>query len=56
MLGLLREPLFHFLLLGGALCALFALTREPAESVPRDEIVIRAPMVDVWERFADQRR
>ncbi|MHC4818169.1 MAG: peptidyl-prolyl cis-trans isomerase, partial [Planctomycetota bacterium] len=45
MLRLLREPLVHFLLLGGAVFAVFALTRDPAEAAPRDEIVITAGQV-----------
>ncbi|MHC4338992.1 MAG: peptidylprolyl isomerase [Planctomycetota bacterium] len=45
MLRLLKDPLVHFLLLGGAVFALFALTREPAEAAPRDEIVITAGQV-----------
>jgi hypothetical protein len=42
---LLKEPLVHFLLLGGAVFALFALTRDPAEAAPRDEIVVTAGQV-----------
>ena len=45
MVRLLREPLVHFLLLGGAVFALFALTRDPAEAAPRDEIVVTAAQV-----------
>lgn len=42
---LLKEPLVHFLLLGGVVFALFALTRDPAEAAPRDAIVITAGQV-----------
>jgi len=45
MLRLLQEPLVHFLLLGGAVFAVFALTRDPAEAAPRDEIVITAGQI-----------
>lgn len=42
---LLKDPLVHFLLLGGAAFAVFALTRGPAEAAPRDEIVITAAQI-----------
>ncbi|MHC4971524.1 MAG: peptidyl-prolyl cis-trans isomerase [Planctomycetota bacterium] len=45
MLRLLREPLVHFLLLGGAVFAVFALTRGPVDAAPRDEIVITAAQI-----------
>jgi hypothetical protein len=45
MLRLLKEPLVHFLLLGGAVFAVFALTRDSAQAAPRDEIVITAGQV-----------
>jgi len=46
MIRLLREPLVHFLLLGGAVFVLFALTRDPVEAAPRDEIVVTAAQVE----------
>ena len=53
MARLLKEPLFHFLLLGGAVFAVFTLTRDPAESAPRDEIVVSAGEVrQLSEMFA----
>lgn len=42
---LLKEPLVHFLLLGGAVFAVFAWTRGPAGAAPREEIVITAGQV-----------
>jgi len=45
MRRLLKEPLVHFLLLGGAVFAVFALTRDPADAAPRDEIVITAGQI-----------
>jgi len=60
MRRLLKEPLVHFLLLGGAVSVLFALTRDAAETAPRDEIVITAAQVQqlaavfqkTWQRPA----
>jgi hypothetical protein len=45
MRRLLKEPLAHFLLLGGAVFAVFTLARDPAAAAPRDAIVITAGQV-----------
>jgi parvulin-like peptidyl-prolyl isomerase len=45
MLRLLKEPLVHFLLLGGTVFAVFSLTRDPAGAAPRDAIVVTAGQV-----------
>ena len=42
MARFLKEPLVHFLLLGGAVFAVFTLTRDPVEAAPRDGIVVSA--------------
>jgi parvulin-like peptidyl-prolyl isomerase len=39
---LLKAPLFHFILLGGAAYAVFAWTRDPADAAPLDTIVVTA--------------
>ena len=54
MLRLLKEPLVHFLLLGGAVFAVFALTRDPAEAAPKGEIVITAGQVRQLAAFFEK--
>ncbi|MHC4956509.1 MAG: peptidyl-prolyl cis-trans isomerase, partial [Planctomycetota bacterium] len=46
MKRLLSEPLVHFLLLGGAVFAIFEFTREPVEAAPRDAIVVTASQIE----------
>jgi len=45
MLRLLKEPLLHFVLLGGAAFAAYELSREPETVASRDEIVVTAAQV-----------
>jgi len=54
MRRLLKEPLVHFLLLGGAAFAVFASTRDPADAAPRDEIVITAGQIRQQEALFEK--